>query len=253
VYLVVTPLEHEARGLERVLSTRTGPPEFALQALRAMGEAAADVLDAALSDHGPEALVYMYMGFAGALDDSLREGDLVLGARTCFRGGNGVFGEWMVSDESLLDLASKALVENGIGHKTGDILTTPAVIGSPREKEMLGTSCDALVVDMESSWAAQVAADHGVPLLMVRAVLDRSSLKIPTSMMLAASRPQWVQWLWGALVSLATPWNIPALIQLRRCSGIASEKLACFLEAFVEAATARPDTAVPRPIGRGGQ
>lgn len=250
MFLVVTPLEQEARALAQVLDEQTDASRVNLSVLGVMGQDAVPGVRSLLEKERTEGLISL--GFAGALNGSLNEGDLVLGAKTGFYDRSDDFSNWASSDEQLLERAKDALDEAGIGHRVGNIVTTPKVVGSPAEKSRLGTSTNGLVVDMESSWIAGVAEKAGVPVLLVRVVLDKMSLKIPGMIMLAASKPAWVQWLWGGLVSLVSPWNIPSLMELRRCSNIAEESLASFLRAFL-AADLRMATAEESGVsGQGG-
>ena len=250
MFLVVTPLEQEARALAQVLDEQAAASKVNLSVLGVMGQGAAPVVESLLEKEKPEGLISL--GFAGALNDSLKEGDLVLGANTVFHNRSGDSSNWAFSDARLLERAKDALDEADISHHVGNIVTTPKVVGSPAEKGRLGTTTDGLVVDMESSWIAGVAEKAGVPVLLVRVVLDRTSLKIPGLMMLAASRPAWAQWLWGGLVSLISPWNIPSLMELKRCSNIAEESLASFLRAFLAANLRRSDTKESGVSGEGG-
>ncbi len=236
MFLIVTALEHEARGLRKVLGHGSGgatTSEARLAVLGVMGQRAAQAADSLLKGERPEALISL--GFAGALDDTLKEGDLVLGSRTVFRDREGDFSSWASSDEGLLERAKEALEGANIPYHVGDIVTTWRVVGDPAEKGRLGVSTNGLTVDMESSWIAGVAEKAGVPVLLVRAVLDRTSLNVPRTILGAASRPAWFQWLWVGLTSLLSPRNVPALLELRRCSDIAEESLAGFLRAFLGA------------------
>lgn len=241
MFLVVTPLEREAGALAQVLDEQDGSSKASLAVLGVMGRDAAPVVDSLLQKEKPDALVSL--GFAGALDGSLKEGDLVLGTKTVFRDHAGNFSTWASSDERLLERAKDALDEMDIRYQVGNVITTWKVMGSPAEKGRLGDTTDGLAVDMESSWIAGVAEKAGVPVLLVRVVLDRTSLNIPSSIMRAASKPAWIQWLWGGLVALFTPWNIRSLIELKRCSDIAEESLARFLRAFLATSQRGTDSA----------
>jgi nucleoside phosphorylase len=249
LFLVVTPLKQEARALAQVLDEQADASKANLSVLGVMGQDAAPVVESLLEKEKPEG--FISLGFAGALNNSLKEGDLVLGAKTGFYDRSGDFSNWASSDERLLERAKDALDEAGIGHRVGNIVTTPKVVGSPAEKGSLGATTNGLVVDMESSWIAGVAEKAGIPVLLVRVVLDKISLKIPRMMMFAASKPAWVQWLWGGLVSLVSPWNMPSLMELRRCSNIAEESLASFLRAFL-AANLRMAAAEESGVSDGG-
>lgn len=133
---VVAALKTEVAGFShpRVALTVCG---VGFDKARAAAEAAAD----------PALLVSA--GFCGALDATLRTGDLIAGGT--IRDGRRFEG----------DPRAVAAVP---GARRGDTLWVPDV----------RTKLDApgLAVDMESAAVAEVAAARGVPFLMLRAVLD---------------------------------------------------------------------------------
>jgi 4-hydroxy-3-methylbut-2-enyl diphosphate reductase len=94
-------------------------------------------------------------GLCGAVDASLRPGDLVVASEVRTEGEGAPVA-------CLTDLA------DALGARVGPIISLDHIAG-PAERARLG---DALAVDMESYWLAQHAGDR--PLAVVRAVVDRA-------------------------------------------------------------------------------
>ena len=231
--LIVTTLGREARGLAHILQDPQSEPRPNLAVLGVTGQNAATRTAALLEGQKPEALISL--GFAGALDDTLAEGDLVLGSRTVFRDRERNHSYWASSDDALLQQAKEALDGRDIPHRVGDVITSWKEMGGPSEKGRLGDTTGGLVVDMEGCWIASAAQEKGVPFLLVRAVVDRTSFQVPGLVARLAALPAWAQWLGAGLLSLLTPWNVPSLLRLKRSSAEAATSLARFLEAFLSA------------------
>jgi hypothetical protein len=106
------------------------------------------------------------------------------------------------------------------------------VIGQPEVKRRIGDSLPVEMVDMESYWAGRVAADRGIPFLVVRAVLDEVGDRLPDLPNAidetgAIARGRALRQL------LSRPREVPALIRLAVSARRASQRLAVFAEAFV--------------------
>jgi len=249
VIVIVTALEREAAGLRCTLEGAQGAAHCNLAVLGVTGQSAAGATAALLEGQKPEALVSL--GFAGALDDTLAEGDLVLGFRTVFRDRDGGYSPWASSDDGLLQEVREALDERDIPHRVGDVITSWKEMGEPSEKGRLGATTSGLVVDMEGSWIARAAQAKGVPFLLVRAVVDRTSFQVPGLVARLAGLPAWAQWLGAGLLSLLTPWNVPSLLHLKRSSAEAATSLARFLQAFLSAAQLQSAQTTGKPVSAG--
>jgi 4-hydroxy-3-methylbut-2-enyl diphosphate reductase len=96
-------------------------------------------------------------GLCGAVDPSLRPGDLVVASEV--RGD----GEPVACDTS---------IATALGARVGPVVSLDHVAG-PAERALLG---DALAVDMESYWLARHAGDR--PVAVVRAVVDSAGRRL---------------------------------------------------------------------------
>jgi hypothetical protein len=152
--LILAALRYEAVALARSLGlTFTGPsvatgvfPDGRPVELRVAGmKCGALPRDLGTGTYGGIVMT----GLAGALDPSLRIGDVVLDDRSDFN-----------------------VPEDARGWRRGGIHTAPALVSTPAEKASLFGQTGALVVDMENEVARGLAADQGVPFLGLRAVSD---------------------------------------------------------------------------------
>jgi len=149
--VVLTPLAIEARAV------RTGLPR-ARVVRGGMGRAKASRAAASLELGSSRALAIA--GFCGALDPTLRPGDVVVATEV--RGPDGT--RKLPSSSMLL----AALASRGVTARTGPIVTVDHVVSGNERLALAGTG--ALAVDMESAWLA--SASDGLPLAVLRTVVD---------------------------------------------------------------------------------
>ena len=105
------------------------------------------------------------LGFAGALVDRLRLGDVVL--CSAVRHAQDTVIE---ADSGLLFQAALASQGAGVTNAVG--VTSQAFVSTPEAKRALAVASGAAVVDMESYWIGKEASEAGVPFLSVRAISD---------------------------------------------------------------------------------
>lgn len=122
---------------------------------------------------GPICAVISF-GMAGALSPDLRIGDWVIGSRTC--------GPLEVEcDERWQAALAKALPKARIGPVYAD----GRLIGDAQEKRSLSCRHNALAADMESHFAAELAAKAGVPFAILRCISDEAVHALPPAIAVA--------------------------------------------------------------------
>ncbi len=164
------PAWQACRGAETFHFLRTGiGPSCAERRFRAF-------LDA----HRPSGV--LIVGYAGALDPSLRVGDLVAARRALLLREpddaapalehSRLDGSWeLASPDPLLESAAAA----GVRAIAADILTFPHIIGEPAQKKILFERHGAGIVDMETAVIARAAAPLGIPVSCIRAISDEAA------------------------------------------------------------------------------
>jgi adenosylhomocysteine nucleosidase len=108
-------------------------------------------------------------GVAGGLCPHLNTGDAVIASAVLT--GEGSYETCKASSAALLAALPQA-VHLPVFGATGPVLT-------PAEKEAIWKETGAATVDVESRYAAEVAAHHGLPYTVLRVVLDPAHRQIP--------------------------------------------------------------------------
>jgi adenosylhomocysteine nucleosidase len=103
-------------------------------------------------------------GFAGALDQELQIGDLLLSEN---------FSSPELLGSPHLDFADARLF-------LGKLATVPGIIDSNSERDRLAAESGAVAVDMETQFIAAACAAHRVPMLSLRVMSDTASEPFPT-------------------------------------------------------------------------
>jgi nucleoside phosphorylase len=101
-------------------------------------------------------------GFAGALNDKLRAGDLLF-----------------AENFSTVQLNK---MRPGFGSSPihrANLLTVPSIIDSTEERQKIAQTTGAAAADMETEFIARGCAEHGVPLLSLRVITDTPTEPFP--------------------------------------------------------------------------
>jgi hopanoid-associated phosphorylase len=158
---------------------------------------------ASLIARGADRLVSF--GIAGALDPSLKPGDLVIGSAV--RTTDGVRSP---VDQKWLTLLTTQLAVARIG----DVCGSSRIVGLATQKAMLFRDTAALCVDQESHWVADAAHAKRLPFVVLRAIADRAGDTLPPAVLVGLDtqgNPQT-----GAVIGalLRNPVQLPGLIRV---------------------------------------
>ncbi len=155
-------------------------------------------------------------GFAGALNDELEVGDLLL-----------------ARNFSTIDLNKRPSFSRLRLHMA-DLLTAPALIDSSDERNNTAREMGAAAVDMETEFIARACAAHGIPLLSLRVITDtpREPFPAPAHVLFDIVK-QRTDLPKLARFFLSHPNRIPRLIQFARRIANARKMLANALVAIL--------------------
>jgi adenosylhomocysteine nucleosidase len=172
------------------------------------GEAARRAAEGVIAIFEP-AVVYS-VGFAGALDSSLKVGDIVRPKRVVnARDGSSV----------------------GLDGGDGVLVTFPSV-ASPEQKTKLRESYGAQAVDMEAAAVARAAELRGVTFGVIKAISDEVDFEFPSTEQFIDSSGGFSEgrFAWFAVMR---PWLWGRVIELAQNSGRASRALCATIEALI--------------------
>jgi hypothetical protein len=220
--LIVVALPGElravARGLGATLRRGVARTSTAVVVATGVGGGAA----AAIERHHPGLAISC--GFAGAVTDTLRTGDLVLATAV-----HDDTGDVVAADPRRVTAARDQLA--GVGVVTGELASASAVATTRDAKHALART-GAIAVDLESWAVARAAARAGIPWLALRVVLDPLALDLPA--FVAEPRASYVM---PALRhALRGPRAALGLVDLARRARIAARALAAAVPRVVGAA-----------------
>jgi nucleoside phosphorylase len=149
-------------------------------------------------------------GFAGALNDKMQVGELLL-----------------AKNFSTVDLNEKRPSVSRLPIRRADLFTAPTLSDSSYERTEIARTTGAAGVDMETEFIARACAAHGIPLLSLRVITDtpREPFPAPAHVLfdVAAQRTDLPKL---AAFFLTHPNRIPGLLQFARKIAHARKTLA---------------------------
>jgi hopanoid-associated phosphorylase len=144
-------------------------------------------------------------GIAGALDPSLKPGDLVLGSAVRVPAVD----RFPVDQKWLVRAAGK--LPDAI---VGEVLGSSGIIASARDKATLHRDTGAKCVDQESHWVAEAARARGLPFIAIRAIADRANDELPPVVLVGLDREGNPQTGAVLVALLRDPGQVGALIRV---------------------------------------
>lgn len=165
------------------------------------------------------------IGFAGALSPSLHVGDLVVA-----RDGHEA---WQAPPSPELLSAAAQVRVAPLTIRFGTIITADEIVCEAKGKRALALTLaanDIGCVDMESSAVAQVCAEHRLPFLIVRCILDELDEDLPLDFNRCRNPDGRVSSTKVLKAALLHPSSLKGLWELRRRSRWCAERLALFIQ-----------------------
>jgi adenosylhomocysteine nucleosidase len=179
-------------------------------------------------------------GFAGGVKAGLTPGDLFIGGSLLSIEGPPVFwgaasvAEQTVREEPFLNALIGVPAGEGQVARICGCLSVPQIVSSSSMKTWIGNTFPVSIIDMESFWVCQTAAESGIPHAVVRSVLDPMEQTLPStvSRVVNDGRRPWAR---IAKSLITTPTELPKLIHLAWQVGVARASLGEFLAKLVPA------------------
>lgn len=178
------------------------------------GQRAADAIDRLLAEENVHGLILA--GFSGGLDPTLKLGDLVRP-------------RWVTNEDGqtyeLHDDAPPTPLTQQSNVQEPTILTVSRLVATPRKKRALCNQWQASCVDMESFHVAEVAAKHGIPLRIIRAISDAATETLPEVVTTWLTRFGRTNTTAIVRYILTHPWRLSLLLKLKRSAAVAGGML----------------------------
>jgi adenosylhomocysteine nucleosidase len=178
--------------------------------------------------------VVISSGFAGALNP-LPIGSVVIGREVIMSHFSDIISDpepqRIVCHSDWVNASLNILLIDGPPIRDGRFVTMDRVLTQALLKQRLGKQTGAVAVDMESGAIGQVAEQHHVPFLIIRAISDGVNEDLPVDFNEFLEPSQWAG---GVKAVLSTPGCWKNLWQLYRNSKQASEQLSLFFKFFLK-------------------
>jgi adenosylhomocysteine nucleosidase len=171
--------------------------------------------------------LFVSTGCAGALDPSLRPGDLLVPEAVCLEGG-----EPIPVDAAARRAAVAAADDAALRAHAGHFFTSSRMLASLAERRT-AARCGAIAVEMESAAVAAVAAEHGIPFVAIRSILDRADDELDLGGRFVDPTSGAVKPLALAAHVLRHPSSLGRLMEMQRMMQASEAALARFFRAYV--------------------
>jgi adenosylhomocysteine nucleosidase len=225
---VVAALAFEARSLGSCRRRTIGPcvlGDGSLLCVSGVGTENAARAAQKLVAAGAQAL--LSWGVAGALDPALDVGAVLLPAEVLRPTGASASAPMQryPTSRTWRERVVAALQPHA-PVSAGALLTSALAVAEAQLKARLFQDTGAVAVDMESAAVAQVAAEHQLPFITLRVIVDTASVSLPASVMCMID-PAYAgrSGLWRAWTLLGAPQDWGALLRLARASRLAQRAL----------------------------
>lgn len=221
--LVVAALARELTALRRAAD-----PRLALVETGEGAENARRAVKSWLDSETPRAVIAI--GFAGALSDCLRVGDVLVACESRISGGESV-----AAAQAMLEAARRSHGE-GLVVSFGVTVTVNEVVCKAEGKRRLAMTLgpdEVACVDMESSAVARVCSERGIPFVVARCITDLFAEDLPVDFNRCRRAGGRIS-NWKVVASaLRRPATFKGLWGLRQRSRMCSQKLATYVGCLV--------------------
>ena len=214
---IVCAMVDESRQFLRVLPKFLPRSEISLNVVQTgIGPSSVQAkLEAALTSE-PDALIVF--GTAAGLDNSLKPGDAMLYAEV-FNENN----DKLTTSRTLTDYLATILMP--LNPRRGVGVTVEKPVCSTRDKAALREATDSQCVDMETMVLARAAHKRGIPLAVLRVVVDPASQTIPSAALAGMGDNGRTKLVSSLIALLRNPSQLPNLLKLARQYRIALRTL----------------------------
>jgi adenosylhomocysteine nucleosidase len=180
--------------------------------------------------------LYVSTGFAAALQDSIRVGDLVIGQKVLSLPP--MDQKVLICDGAFTQSARAAVQSFPRTAFFGSLITVRKIVGHVKEKKAIAQESHAIALDMETAAVADVAEKRRIPFIAVRAVTDVLEEELGLDGNLFLTEKGTFRWLQGIRYLITHPTALRHLDRLRRQANLAAGSLGLFFQEFLPSLSA---------------
>ena len=175
------------------------------------------------------------VGFAAGARVGLKPGDLFLCDRLLAIEGPAPL--WRADAAMERSLADVTFVDDMFNQKqgthqvyvNGGCLSVPELVSGSSMKAWIGWTFPVNIIDMESYWVSETAAQHGIPHVVVRSVLDPVEQTLPAFVGKSMGDGGGLRWRRAVKYFVMKPREAPTLVHLAAQVKVASSSIGRFL------------------------
>ena len=205
----------------------------------AIGRArAVDAVQKLITRYSPDFI--LSAGFAGGVQRGLSVGDVFLCDRLMAIEGPAMFWELDAAKERPTPMGRRPLFDtlmleakrNGNECRLSGCLSVPDLVQSSSMKAWIGATFPVSIIDMESYWVSEVAAERDIPHAAVRTVLDPVEQTLPIFVGKAVTDERNRSWERAVRYLVSRPAEAPRLVHLASQVRVARASLGKMLTSF---------------------
>jgi len=175
--------------------------------------------------------LYVSTGFAAALQDTIRVGDLVIGQKVLSLPS---LDRRAFMCDGILTASAQSVVKSfPVTALSGSMLTVRKIVSHAEEKRAIARESQAIALDMETAAVADAAEERRIPFIAVRAVTDVLDEDLGVDVNLFLTEEGAIRWLQGIRYFLSHPTALHHLNRLRCQANLAARSLGLFFQEFL--------------------
>lgn len=136
----------------------------------------------------------------------------------------------VICDRTLTDMALRAAYAEGLPARAGRFVSLPHILWRGQEKRRVATETGAMALDMESAAIGEMAEEHHIPFVVIRAASDLLDEDLPMDFNLFLNPADWLK---GAWACASRPTSLLGLRRMQRQMRQASQRITTVFERFL--------------------
>ena len=137
----------------------------------------------------------------------------------------------VICDRTLTDMALRAAYAEGLPARAGRFVSLPRILWRGEEKRRVATETAAMALDMESAAIGEMAEEHHIPFVIIRAASDLLDEDLPMDFNLFLDRADWLKAAWACA---SRPTRLLGFRRMQTQMRLASQRITTVFERFLD-------------------